>query len=308
MVNFSVFNELSLPLKQYQAKDSFGVLFELLKKLKYYGITTIRMSDNFKNYSILENITFYQFFKQQSDKDFKTRLSSFISNTVFKIDSPIIKETDTEQLETIKSSEYFYKGTKIEGGLACCDIWNTLAVSFNSNNEWNTHSITIQKDTMLSNADIKTDNVCIKHASQIKHLESHSNFFDCFKKKIKLNITRENFWQKRTETFPNIIIFCQEVEKQIQKLDKDVFNIAISLLIDVEAKKKITDSSYSSESQTVTNNPKFRKKRMFTINNEKVLFENHIKSLTSGHRIYFLEKDNYVYIGYIGKHLSTAKY
>ena len=50
MVDFVVFNELSLPLlNDGKIKDNFGFLFEILHELKKKSITTIRMDKEFKD-------------------------------------------------------------------------------------------------------------------------------------------------------------------------------------------------------------------------------------------------------------------
>ena len=78
-------------------------------------------------------------------------------------------------------------------------------------------------------------------------------------------------------------------------------------LRDIETdKKQIRDFNYSSESQSVKDNESLKKLRYFTVENEKLFFDNHLKF--SSHRIYFIERDDKIYIGYIGKHLPTKKY
>jgi hypothetical protein len=62
MVNFSVFNELSLPLDVNTAKEKFGIFFKLLTQLKNKNLNTIRMSDDFKNYQISKDTTTFQIF------------------------------------------------------------------------------------------------------------------------------------------------------------------------------------------------------------------------------------------------------
>ena len=47
---------------------------------------------------------------------------------------------------------------------------------------------------------------------------------------------------------------------------------------------------------------------MFKIGDKKEYFQKHIKNLSSGYRIYYFEKNDKIYIGYIGKHLKTKKY
>lgn len=191
---------------------------------------------------------------------------------------------------------YIYNGDNpFLGGLACCDIWNSISISFRSDDKWDNDFITITKNT----EDIK-----IRHLSQPSHVEIHHDFFKEIEEELKLEITQKNFWIRREEFFPDKILFCKEVRKQIEGLDTTIFKQAMSILRDVESGRKvITDYKYSPESQSVKNNFELKKFRFFTIDEEKVYFDNHIKSLPNANRIYFLEKDGKIYIGYIGKHL-----
>ncbi|CAC9965940.1 hypothetical protein [uncultured Gammaproteobacteria bacterium] len=302
MVNFSVFNELSLPLEKHTAQENFGVFFDLLKQLKYRDLNQIRMSSEFKNYDILEGVSFGEFIGNQ-EIDFKNRLREFVSNQVIKIDSPIIKNNDIKS-NVLSEIEYFYHNDTTNGGLACCDILNAIALSFDSDSQWDNSLINIKKKALDENANITKDTVQIKHASKASHLPLHNSFFSALRKEIKQEITRKNLWAKKDEFFPQVIVFCPEIEQQIATIDKTVFDCAISILRDVESKqKKITDFNYSSEGQSVAQNPSLKQHRLFTIDGKQKFVENHIKSLPSKYRIYFLEKGNKIYIGYIGKHL-----
>lgn len=305
MVNFSVFNELSLPLNEHQAVANFGKFFELLAKLKKRRFNQIRMNNDFKSYSILENTNFQQFIGQQTNRDFRTRLKSFVNNAIVKIDTPIIKDDDSEQGEQQNSCEYFYKQQSTNGGLACCDIWDTLAVSFNTDEHWNKPYISIQKTQIINDAIVENE-ISIKHALLSEHLNKHQSFFKNIESENKLNITQDNFWENRDKNFPEILKFCPEIENQIKRIDKIIFQQAVSILRDIETKRKlVTDFNHSGESQTVCNNPTLKNMRMFSIEGEKEFFQNHIKSLPNKYRIYFIEKDEKTYIGYIGKHLAT---
>ncbi len=308
MVNFSVFNELSLPLQQHQAKQSFGIFFGLLAELKKRGLNQIRMSNDFKSYRILENTNFQKFIGQQSDKDFKTRLKSFVNNAVIEISTPIIQDDDSEQKDQQNSCEYFYHQETTEGGLACCDVWNTIAISFSADEQWDKSHITIQKEEIVDDDIIKSDKD-VKHASKLDHLHNHQIFFNQIEEENKLKITQNTFWQDRSQNFPNVLVFCTEVKAQIQKLDKIIFQQVISILRDIETKRKlVTDFNLSGEGETVCNSTELKKMRTFSIDDKKIFFQNHIKSLPNGYRIYFLEKNEKIYIGYIGTHLPTKKY
>lgn len=309
MVRFSVFNELSLPFSTNEnIVEKFFNFFELLEDTKKKGLDTLRFSKNFKDYEILQGVNFQQFVGQQQDQDFKRKILSFLTNKgIVLIDSPIIQEKETHEQDIISSCEYFYNTKTNDSGLACCDIWNTLAISFNSDTQWDTENIILQKDTFSENTDIVQQSIEIRHASKIDHLKAHQIFFDDLEEEFKLSITQEHFWEQRTSFFSNII-FCPEVELQIRKLDKGIFQQAISILRDVEAQRKlITDFNFSGESETIHNNPDLRKLREFTINGEKVFFENHLKSLPNAYRVYFLMQKQKIHIGYIGKHLKGKK-
>lgn len=200
----------------------------------------------------------------------------------------------------------FYDDEPNTGGLACSDIWNTIVISFLSSEEWNQSSIILKKQTIIDDNIQKTD-INIRHISIIEHLESHKEFFNELEIEKKLNIIQEIFWDRKDELFPNKIVFCKEVEEQIKSLDKTIFQQAISILRDIETnKKQITDFNYSPESQSVKNDINLKKLRYFTVDSEKIYFDNHLKF--SSHKIYFLEKQDKIYIGYIGKHLPTKKF
>ncbi len=136
----------------------------------------------------------------------------------------------------------------------------------------------------------------------------HNVFFEEIEKEQNLNITKDNFWNRRKNLFPNKIVFCKEIETQIKALDKITFNLAIKKLKDIEnGKKIITDYKCSPEGQTVEQNPKMHKERLFTIDDKKVFFENHLKGLPNDNRIYFRKKKEFIYVGYIGKHLTDKR-
>lgn len=304
MVNFSVFNELSLPLQNLNEFENF---FKVLESLKGYGLNKIRTDREFTHYpEILVNKTFQEVIGQTIDRDKKRRLLSFINSTIITIESPLIKYEESEAENKILENEYFYQKNSTVGGLACCDVWDTIVISFNSNEEWNTKNITLQKQNILNDREI---NINIRHSSQIEHLKYHEDFFDDLEKEKRLDITQNNFWNRREEFFPNKIVFSKEIEKQIENIDKIIFEQAMSILRDVESNKKlITDYNHSGESKSVKDDEKLKKLRYFTVEDEKIFFGNHIKSLPDANRIYFLEENNKVFIGYIGKHLPTKKY
>ncbi len=309
MVNFAVFNELSLPFSTaVNINEKFIDFFKLLNELKKKGLTSLRVSGDFRNEKVLPNISFQQFLGQQVDRDFQRKLHSFLVNGYITIDSPIIKEGDENEANIINNCEYFYKNFATVGGLACSDVWNTIAISFNSDNEWATNRVSLRKEALINDSEIEQQNIEIKHASEVMHLIDDQDFFDDLEKEIQLGIQQYSFWINRNSFFPNIIVFCPEVESQLKELDSLIFRQAVSMLRDIETNRKlIIDFKHSGEGETVRNTPKLNKVRMFTVQGEKIFFGNHIKSLPNANRIHYLEKEGRIYIGYIGKHLPTKR-
>lgn len=313
MVDFVIFNELSLPLSNNEKiKDNFGYFFTILNELKKKSITTIRMDKEFKDYpEIIEGMSFSEFFGKITEKEFKQRIRNFITNSTIKIDSPLIKSEESEDYEKLLENEYFYKDIAITGGLACSDIWNNILVSFNSSEEWNVDNINLVKNSILNTGSIETNSILIKHSSKIEHLSSHNTFFEEYETEKRLELTKDNFWEKKMSLFSTKVFFCDEVKEQIKELDPIVFKQVINILREIElSKKKIFDFNIHSEGTTVKTNPKMKAEREFTIPNtsEKELFTSHLTSLSSGNRMYFIEKDEKIFIGYIGNHLSTKKF
>jgi hypothetical protein len=296
MVDFLVFNELSLPFdNKYKAKDGFKNFLEVLKILREKNIQKIRMDKDFKEYEIIKDIYLQEFFREL-DSTFKDRFQIFLANDILKIETPLIKDDEIGDVEDYIISTYKYEDTINNGGLAVAHFWNTIAMSFDSNTKWDNYQIGLKKDKK----EIK-----INHISKQFHIEKHNSFFDKLEEEVKLGIKQDDFWDKKEELFSKIK-FVDEVEKQVKELDKMVFCQAVSILRDIETNRKIlSDFTISGEGETVRTNPDLKSQREFKVNGKKEFFEKHIKNLSNGHRIHFLEKKDEIYIGYIGKHLST---
>lgn len=297
MVKFSVFNELSLPIPH---GSLFGSFFRVLEHLKMVGLDKVRMDREFTCYpEILPKITFGEFFAH-IDRDKKTRLRSFISNGICVLESPLINDYEIDSLGVRIEPQYVFEGQSTLGGLACADIWGTIAISFASDKKWNLPLMTLEKDGT---------SIDVKHISDETHIEIHKDFFEVFEQWLQFDITPLNFWAKKDELFKEKISFCDEVKKQIINIDTVVFSQAVAILRAIETgEKALSDFVTSNESSTVEQDPSLKKLREFTIEGQKEYFQNHIKNLPNGYRIHYFEKNEKIYIGYIGKHLKTKKY
>lgn len=311
MVDFVVFNEKSLPFSDvYKAKDGFIIFFKLLEELSTRNIAKVRMKKEFKVYPVTADLTLQRFFGQlRRGSVLEDRLRLFITNNILKLDSPLIKESEHKEQELSSVSEYYYKEESTNGGLACCDIWDTIAISFDSSEEWDTNCIKLTKNQIEEDTGITNKKINIRHSAKTEHLDSHKDYFEELEFQNRLEVTSTNFWEKRKKLFPRKICFSKEVEKQIKSLDSIILKKAVNILRDIEtAKTSLNDYNVSPESQSVRSNPKLKDMRYFTINGKKEFFDKHIKNFSSGYRMHFLEKDDKIYVGYIGVHLSTKNY
>jgi len=297
MVKFSVFNELSLPLNDIGFFEPF---FIILKDLKERGLTQMRMEHPFQDLEILPNTSFGQFLGQMRDRDKKIRLQKFLSDSTKIIQSPLIHDDEIDSLGKRIEPQYHFEAQSTLGGLACADIWGTIAISFRSDRKWDTSSINLQRNGIP---------IDVKHIATLSHIAAHKDFFDELEQCIQLDIKPSNFWERKDELFKNKIIFCDEVKKQIKNIDTVIFSQAISILRDIEnGIKCLTNFTTSGESATVEQNSNLKKLREFEIDDKKEYFQNHIKNLPNGYRIYYFEKNEKIYIGYIGQHLPTQKF
>ena len=305
MVEFALLNELSLPFEnEYDAQNGFKDFLFIVKKLKDRDIQKIRVEDEVKNLEIVHTVFMPQFFGQLRDRELKDRLRAFIANSIIVIETPFIKE-DEQESEELLTNEYFFNGSSTKGALACCDIWDSIVISFNSARLWEDSFIKIEKETI--------DEYCrkslnIPNISKNEHFEEHKDFFDRYEEWIKEGINRDNFFKKRDELFKNRVVICDEVEKQIKKIDTKIFSQALTILRDIDNGKALKEFVISGEGESVKSNPRLRSLRMFTINGKKEFFEKHIKNLSDGYRIHFFEQSDKIYIGYIGKHLLTKNF
>ena len=129
-----------------------------------------------------------------------------------------------------------------------------------------------------------------------------------------------DLWEWREEIFPNLI-FCDQTKIQI--CENHGKSHIISVIKRLEILNKYYDENLKfeikllgfnarTESETVMKTPKLKKCRKFKKpdNTEEYFFEHISFTGDFAGRIYFKADDNShkIYIGYIGKHLPTAKY
>lgn len=305
--DFLIFNSKSLPFKN---KDEFekeiGQFFKLIRKLsleRHY--VKLKTNIPLESLKVFENLTFKEVLNKV-DHDIKSLILSLIANKIdVNIEIPIISEEEGKNLGLI---EYKYNDeSNIEMG--CVDLFNTFLISFKSSLEWESPKINIKKYIFTEYEEIKELEVEINNISKEEHLIFHKEILENRRYKIIKDLI-DNFSENKVKYLKNKIIVNFEAEKMLIKLNKEVLEKAITVLYDLDiGNKKIEDYTYSNESETVRKNPILSEKRLFTFDNgSKDYAFNHIKNLPKGNRIYYLEKDEKIYICYIGPHLPTKNF
>jgi len=305
MVDFALLNELSLPFNSYEeSQNGFIEFFKVIKKLKKNNIDKIRVDKEVKSFEILNSIYFPQYLGQIRDKEFRDRLRAFITNRTILIDSPFVND-DEDGSGVLLENEYFYKNNSTQGALAVADIWDSIVVSFNSNSSWNSAFIVVEKENISG----YKESLNIRNITVISHFDVHKDFFNRLYKFVLSDIKPTNFWEKRDTIFSNKVVFCDSIKDQVKSIDYKIFKQAIMILQSIENGVKTLDNLIiSGEGESVKTNPRLKSYREFMVDGKKEFFDKHIKNLPNGYRIYYLEKYNKLYIGYIGKHLPSKNF
>lgn len=305
MVDYSILNTKSLPFSSKEdfkrELKNFFVVLNYLRDRGYYK--SIRSMVDIKSLDIIEGANLQKLLGEIRDRDMRTRVISLFTNKVIPFEYPI--SITGEELGLI---EYKYLDERVDE-IGYADIFQTLLISFNSNEKWNKNRLKLKKTILEESGEYIEQEVEIYNASKIEHLEDNLEFFEKMDNE-KIESLVKNFKGIYRDIFKKLE-FSVDIIKDIGYLDKRVLKDAIVILYQLEInKKKINDFTYSGESESVRDNPELREKRKFKMENgEEYYMFQHIKNLLDGNRIYFYKKsDEKIYIGYIGKHLKTVKY
>jgi len=318
-----MFNELSLS-KVNSVLIARNVLETFVRssiRAKEVGFTEIRLHEkimqNLYQLSLLEG---YRIDNWLNDKevnfDLRDKFKEIISTY------PLITTEEISEGELFEMSEFHItldeKRSQVFG-LGAAYVYGTLAASLSTHTEWLKSSVTIQHYSLDHEGNENTSNVEVLHFSSNELLDAHIDWIEneqreSLEKSIEL-------WNKRVELFPNILLGT-DLESQLQSVGMmKSFNQIFACLkklnayagtwteggFDLNELKAQTGMDISGESASTMQ--KYSVQRKFRSSTGlKVQFELHIK--LGSLRIYILPNDgtHQITVGYIGKHLRTAKF
>jgi hypothetical protein len=143
--------------------------------------------------------------------------------------------------------------------------------------------------------------------------------YSSFKKKCLWDITPKSLWERKEILFSRLIL-CPGVEDNLGKIGLKYLSIIVNRLVTLDNyaanewlngefsyKKVISSTSLDISLESDRTMKRYGNERLFKMpDGTTKRFELHIK--TGDLRIYFYPENYKIYIGYIGKHLSTIKY
>jgi hypothetical protein len=109
--------------------------------------------------------------------------------------------------------EYKFSG-QLAQGLSVAHSIDGLALSFWSDEKWNTTSLGVEK-SWIANNDVETSNLSVLHACRTSHLDAHKEWLQ--RKEPPPPENGQQLWDQRGFLFPNLD-FCLSVEDQLTPL------------------------------------------------------------------------------------------
>jgi len=236
--------------------------------------------------------------------------------------SPLINEDEVTAMELYSRSEFkkdLDGETHQVWGLGAAYIFDTLALSIATHQEWEKHEIEITHYYLDEDLTERSYDVSVKHFSSPNNLKLHLPWWEDYQENA-LKKSAE-LWEKRMEFFPNLE-FSDEVEQQLNKMGisksltqiidrlRDLNNYVKGWQAgngDFNYKDAIEKTSLRISPESSSTIRKFGTLRKFSIPDQgKKLFDLHIKTGDLRFHFYPDNVNRKVYIGYIGKHLRIS--
>lgn len=204
---------------------------------------------------------------------------------------------------------YFYDTDTAEG-LGATFIYDAFSLSFPTATCWEQEKIQL--------TDEHDNAVTVLNIADEKSIEAAMSAYKSFEQR-KQYVKEFSDLLAGDKTHFVHLKFSDKMERQLSLLDKDCFLEVLEALCKFEClfdlgninpgKLKEIFPKSSGESETVRSNPDLRSKRVFLFDGEQIDCLEHIK-FNDGLRIHYHAnfKDRICYIGYIGRHLPTARY
>ncbi|NEO53287.1 MAG: hypothetical protein F6K54_09465 [Okeania sp. SIO3B5] len=212
-----VLNELSLETPVADISTARKLMSELIQTLiqaKKLGVKILR-TDRDLNY--IELTPNYPIASWRNDREVDREERRFFRSLITKV--PLWSDVTEEIKSKFDLSEVWHQG-KLAEGLRLALISDSLAVSLLSEPQWNTDFLELQVTEIDKNERLTDYSEKIVHASRSSHVKQHTEWIKnrIENKLFDRQVDGETLWKNRQEFFPNLI-FCEQVEQQLQNLN-----------------------------------------------------------------------------------------
>jgi hypothetical protein len=251
--------------------------------------------------------------KQKAQRDY---LQSLLTRTPYWDEQPeprASQHPDIDEMEFIHNNQ-----TCAMCGLGFTYLRDALAIGLPSDPCWQVDKVLLKVISLstISNS-VPEEIVEIIHASLPIHITAHENWI---KNRLRSDIKDgADLWEHRITFFPSLI-FCTNVERQIQTLSPTMLGSVVGRLFDLQAHcERWTRGRFNTDGLLGNPRPEspatlqmFGQERTFRCpDNQERVFSWHV-SLAGSWRLYFLpqleSETEKMIIGYVGPHLSTVRH
>lgn len=316
---YLIFNRLSIAqippeTTRFDARQWMHRFVEILRATSRQGLS-LRSQHQLFDLALIEGYTIRQWLNDvEVDRESRQFFRSKVTKLPYLDDLP-------ETQERLPLFDFTFEGQRAPD-LGLAYLLESLAISLPTTPQWENVTLTIQMDELdADTADIThRDNIPVQHLSQPDHLLIHQSWI--YERLTRAVRDGEYLWQHREAWFPHLG-FSTKVEPQLREMTSGtpLLRQVAKRLFDLQSLSEQWTggkpfpfdalSNASPESETVRNNPKLRRERLFVCpDGETRFFEWHLRLTPDAWRLYFLPDPttHTVIIGYIGKHLSTADF
>ncbi|WP_242049324.1 hypothetical protein [Aulosira sp. FACHB-615] len=306
-----VLNELSLriPADNIQtAQQRMSDLVDTAREAAEFGVKPIiRTHSDFYNSLLAYNYSLSDWFVDKNvDRD-KVRFILTSTKTPFLAD---IQNSEIENKTTL--SDFCCEG-EISEGLKIAYLLESVALSIQSEPQWESHIITLQATWLEDNDTYHSDTFTVVHASNKKHIQVHIPWIQ---ERLKTGIRDGvDLWNRREELFPNLV-FCDSVSVQIQSIENGnpILRQVAGRLFALERSCRIwSDGSYDlnqlnkASPESESRLQKFQKLLTFNCPDGKErIFSLHLRMTPGDWRLHFSTElgPGKLIIGYIGRKIQ----
>jgi hypothetical protein len=235
---------------------------------------------------------------------------------ILTLKSPHLVDVPAEQLMSAMSCEVLHNGN-VGLGLTSAYVCDGLSVSLSSGQNWVVPELFIDVNVLNEECNIETFHRRLRHASNKSHLDQHADW--CSTRNAVQIRNGSELWDLRSQIL-NRLHFSASTQAAVSGVDENHFCFS-ALIKRLRNLQQIATDWHSGpfphervegsarRDSEATMNMYSEERRFICVDNQERIFCWHA-NLPNGWRLYYEPNnaDRSIFIGYIGKHLSTVKF